>query len=46
VRARGPPHLRSGQVNTNHGGRGVYFDDPAGHDLEAITARYDGSALT
>jgi hypothetical protein len=25
---------------------GVYFDDPDGHHLEAITARYDGSALT
>ena len=29
-----------GQINTNHGGRGVYFDDPSGHHLEALTRRY------
>jgi catechol 2,3-dioxygenase-like lactoylglutathione lyase family enzyme len=29
-----------GQINTNHGGRGVYFDDPNGHHLEALTRRY------
>jgi catechol 2,3-dioxygenase-like lactoylglutathione lyase family enzyme len=34
------------QINENHGGRGVYFPDPAGHYLEALTARYDGSRLT
>jgi extradiol dioxygenase family protein len=35
------PQMRiPGQINTNHGGRGVYFDDPAGHHLEAITRRY------
>lgn len=33
------------QINTNHGGRGVYFDDPNGHHLEALTRRY-GSDLT
>lgn len=27
-------------INTHHGGRGVYFMDPAGHGLEAITAPY------
>lgn len=32
------------QINTNHGGRGIYFDDPAGHHLEALTRRY-GSEL-
>lgn len=31
------------QINTNHGGRGVYFRDPAGHGLEVITRPY-GSA--
>ncbi|MCG8351003.1 MAG: VOC family protein [Chloroflexales bacterium] len=31
------------QINTNHGGRGVYFDDPNGHHLEALTRR-EGSA--
>ena len=55
ARARGPPRLRSvadpqqrlpGQINANHSGRGVYFDAPADHHLEAVTARYDGSALT
>jgi catechol 2,3-dioxygenase-like lactoylglutathione lyase family enzyme len=33
-----------GQINTNHGGRGVYFDDPNGHHLEVLTRRY-GSGL-
>ena len=33
------------QINTNHGGRGVYFLDPAGHGLEIITRPY-GSADT
>lgn len=28
------------QYNTNHGGRGVYFCDPAGHYLEALTQPY------
>ncbi len=32
-----------GQINTNHGGRGVYFLDPAGHGMEILT-RPDGSA--
>ncbi len=33
------------QINTNDGGRGVYFDDPDGHILEAITKPYgSGSA--
>jgi hypothetical protein len=36
---------RPRQINANHGGRGVYFLDPSGHFLEALTARYDGSAL-
>lgn len=33
----------AGQINTNHGGRGVYFLDPSGHGLELITRPY-GSA--
>ena len=32
-----------GRINTNHGGRGVYFHDPAGHGLEILTRPY-GSA--
>lgn len=31
---------RSGQINDEHGGRGVYFKDPAGHGLELITHPY------
>jgi catechol 2,3-dioxygenase-like lactoylglutathione lyase family enzyme len=35
------PHMkRSGETNTEHGGRGVYFKDPAGHGLEMITRPY------
>jgi extradiol dioxygenase family protein len=40
-----PQMRRPGQINTNHGGRGVYFDDPNGHHLEALTRRY-GSDMT
>jgi catechol 2,3-dioxygenase-like lactoylglutathione lyase family enzyme len=32
------------QINTNHGGRGVYFDDPSGHHLEALTRPYGAGA--
>ncbi len=38
-----PQMALSGQINTNHGGRGVYFKDPAGHGMEVITRPY-GSA--
>ncbi|MGP4019265.1 VOC family protein [Saccharopolyspora sp. 5N708] len=34
------------QYNTNHGGRGVYFCDPAGHYLEAITQPYGANQTT
>lgn len=34
------PLRRQPGINTNHGGRGVYFMDPAGHGLEAITTPY------
>jgi catechol 2,3-dioxygenase-like lactoylglutathione lyase family enzyme len=38
------PQMRQvGEINHNHGGRGVYFLDPAGHGMEIITAPY-GSA--
>lgn len=37
----GDPRMQMvNQINTNHGGRGLYFDDPAGHHLEALTRRY------
>jgi catechol 2,3-dioxygenase-like lactoylglutathione lyase family enzyme len=29
-----------GEINTNDGGRGVYWDDPNGHRLEIITRPY------
>jgi catechol 2,3-dioxygenase-like lactoylglutathione lyase family enzyme len=31
---------RPNETNTEHGGRGVYFFDPAGHGLEIITRPY------
>jgi len=35
------PHKHQpGEVNTNDGGRGVYWDDPDGHVLEIITRPY------
>ncbi len=38
-----PRQSRPGEVNHNHGGRGVYFLDPSGHALEILTRPY-GSA--
>lgn len=35
-----PQMTRPGETNTEHGGRGVYFKDPAGHGLELITRPY------
>jgi catechol 2,3-dioxygenase-like lactoylglutathione lyase family enzyme len=35
-----PQLKRSGEINSEHGGRGVYFKDPAGHGLELITRPY------
>jgi catechol 2,3-dioxygenase-like lactoylglutathione lyase family enzyme len=35
-----PGHRQRGQINTNDGGRGLYFDDPDGHNLEIITRPY------
>src|SRR5262245_17028749 len=32
-----PHHSTPGQINHNDGGRGVYFDNPDGHNLEIIT---------
>jgi catechol 2,3-dioxygenase-like lactoylglutathione lyase family enzyme len=49
IQARGLPHWadprqsRPGEINHNHGGRGVYFLDPAGHAMEILTRPY-GSA--
>ena len=46
LRARGvrfyadPSHRQAGAINTNDGGRGLYFDDPNGHNLEVLTRPY------
>lgn len=45
VQAQVPIHAaprgeHPGRINRNDGGRGVYFRDPAGHGLEAITRPY------
>jgi len=39
-----PRWTTPGQINTNHGGRGVYFRDPAGHGLEVITRPYSAES--
>ena len=46
IRAKGvaywadPHHNKPGQINTRDGGRGCYFDDPDGHNLEILTRPY------
>ncbi|MFI1991898.1 VOC family protein [Actinoplanes sp. NPDC020271] len=35
-----PQMRRPGEINHEHGGRGVYFKDPAGHAVELITRPY------
>ncbi|GAA2358351.1 VOC family protein [Nonomuraea africana] len=35
-----PGHRKEGEINHLYGGRGVYFDDPDGHNMEVITAPY------
>jgi len=48
IRARGldywadPFEQQPGEINTNDGGRGVYWKDPNGHMLEIITRPYGG----
>jgi catechol 2,3-dioxygenase-like lactoylglutathione lyase family enzyme len=37
-----PFHRIEGEINTNDGGRGLYWNDPDGHILEAITVPYGG----
>jgi catechol 2,3-dioxygenase-like lactoylglutathione lyase family enzyme len=37
-----PFHRIEGQINTNDGGRGLYWNDPDGHILEIITVPYGG----
>jgi catechol 2,3-dioxygenase-like lactoylglutathione lyase family enzyme len=35
-----PSRTRPGEINTNDGGRGLYFGEPSGHLLEIITRPY------
>ncbi len=35
-----PGHEQPGEINTRDGGRGVYFDDVNGHNLEILTRPY------
>ncbi|SEC51874.1 MULTISPECIES: VOC family protein [unclassified Streptomyces] len=35
-----PYHRRPGEINRNDGGRGTYFEDPNGHNLEILTRPY------
>jgi catechol 2,3-dioxygenase-like lactoylglutathione lyase family enzyme len=37
-----PFHRQAGRINTNDGGRGLYWADPNGHNLEIITRSYGG----
>ena len=39
-----PFHRREGEINTNDGGRGTYFEDPSGHNLEIIRQPYGSGA--
>ena len=41
-----PFHNDPGQINTWDGGRGVYFDDPNGHNLEILTRPYGTGGTT
>ncbi|MEV8315874.1 VOC family protein [Streptomyces sp. NPDC059900] len=48
IKARGiehwadPRRQQPGEINTNDGGRGVYFLDPSAHAMEIITVPYGG----
>ena len=37
-----PLHRQPGEINTNDGGRGLYWNDPNGHNLEILTVPYGG----
>ena len=37
-----PFHRREGEINTNDGGQGLYWEGPDGHNLEIITVPYGG----
>ena len=37
-----PGHREPGRINHRDGGRGVYWNDPNGHNLEILTVPYGG----
>ncbi len=39
-----PHHRQPGRINHRDGGRGLYFDDPNGHNLEILTRPYGSTA--
>ncbi|PSR20194.1 MAG: bleomycin resistance protein [Sulfobacillus acidophilus] len=39
-----PGHRLAGQINTRDNGRGFYFHDPNGHNLEILTRPYGSGA--
>jgi catechol 2,3-dioxygenase-like lactoylglutathione lyase family enzyme len=39
-----PYHQEAGRINHRDGGRGLYFNDPNGHNLEILTRPYGGSS--
>lgn len=41
-----PGQREAGRINTRDGGRGVYFADPDGHLMEALTRPYDSGGST
>ena len=42
--AADPAYRRPGEINHREGGRGVYFRDPNGHNLELLTRTGEESA--
>ncbi|GAA3551923.1 VOC family protein [Amycolatopsis ultiminotia] len=41
-----PQHRIPGEINDLDDGRGLYFDDPNGHQLEILTRSYGSGGLT
>ncbi|MFF8790437.1 VOC family protein [Streptomyces sp. NPDC015125] len=40
-----PMHTRPQEINTRDGGRGLYLDDPDGHNMEFLTRTYSDELL-
>lgn len=41
-----PRHNRADEINHKDGGRGIYFNDPNGHNLEIITRTYGSGPIS